>query len=263
MPIINSEMKTRTVKINNENKIVCLVESDQEILEAKSEDLPTIGLMTKEVLNHGNALWGADYVVEDINQVDCELLNKVYCRHNNLPLTIAKTKRCLLREMSLDRLDDLFELYAMPGVTDYVEPLFEYQDEMAYQKEYIKQMYGYFEYGMWLVLDKKTGKLIGRAGLEHREYKRPEKQNSKNIIMETELEMGYLISPDYQRKGIATEVCKTIINYARDNTEYKRLNCLINEKNLASIKFAKSLGFKFLEKIEMKNEIMERYILNL
>lgn len=31
-------------------------------------------------------------------------------------------------------------------------------------------MYGYYGYGMWLVFDKASGELIGRAGLEHREF---------------------------------------------------------------------------------------------
>ena len=31
---------------------------------------------------------------------------------------------------------------------------------------YIKNMYGFFEYGLWLVFEKKSGELIGRAGIE-------------------------------------------------------------------------------------------------
>ena len=84
-------------------------------------------------------------------------------------------------------------MYDQPGVTyqldakgqrqpGYIEPLFAREEEAEYQQAYITHMYGYYGYGMWLVFDRTTGNLIGRAGLEHRDFDG-----------QTELEMGYVI----------------------------------------------------------------------
>ena len=78
-------------------------------------------------------------------------------------------------------------------MTDFVEPLYDYETELEYQKAYIENMYGFYEYGMWLVLSRETGKLIGRAGLEHDE-------------------LGYMIAPELWNQGYATEVCRFIID---------------------------------------------------
>ena len=58
-------------------------------------------------------------------------------------------------------------MYAEPGMTDYMEGLYEYEEELEYQKAYIENMYRFYGYGIWLVFEKKTGTLIGRAGVEH------------------------------------------------------------------------------------------------
>ena len=111
-------------------------------------------------------------------------------------------------------------------------------------------MYRYFGYGMWLVFDKVTGKLIGRAGLEHREF-----EEERGI----ELELGYLFAPEYQHKGYATEVCEQIIAYAKENTQFEELNCYINSQNIASIKLAERLGFIFLGESKEIGKQMKRY----
>ena len=86
-----------------------------------------------------------------------------------------------MRELELSDLDALFSMYAEPGMTDYMEGLYEYEEELEYQKAYIENMYRFYGYGMWLVFEKKTGTLIGRAGVEHREE------------LNGDMELGYAI----------------------------------------------------------------------
>ena len=73
---------------------------------------------------------------------------------------------------------------------------------------------------MWLVFSRETGKLIGRAGLEHDE-------------------LGYMIEPELWNQGYATEVCRFIIDYARENTDFEALYGRRAEKNTASVRLAK------------------------
>ena len=172
----------------------------------------------------GEPQCGTRYAVESLAELDIEYLERVRIRHNHSPRDIGETDRCLIRELSLSDLPALYELYDKPGMTDFVEPLYDYETELEYQKAYIENMYGFYEYGMWLVFSKETGKLIGRAGLEHDE-------------------LGYMIAPEFQNQGYATEVCRFIIEYARENTDFEELYCRIDERNEASVRLAKKLGF--------------------
>ncbi len=56
-------------------------------------------------------------------------------------------------------------------------------------------------------------------------------------------EMGWIIHPDYQKKGIATVLLQTILSYAKKKA-LKRAEAEIAIENKASIKLAKKLGFK-------------------
>lgn len=172
----------------------------------------------------GEPQCGTRYAVESLEELDIEYLERVRRRYNHIPWDIGETDRCLIRELSLSDLPALYELYAKPGMTDYVEPLYDYETELEYQKAYIENMYGFYEYGMWLVFSKETGKLIGRAGLEHDE-------------------LGYMIAPELWNQGYATEVCRFIIDYACENTDFEELYCRIDERNTASVRLAKKLGF--------------------
>ena len=186
------------------------------------------------------------YAVESLAELDIEYLERVRRRYNHIPWDIGETDRCLIRELSLSDLPALYELYDKPGMTDYVEPLYDYETELEYQKAYIENMYGFYEYGMWLVFSKETGKLIGRAGLEHNE-------------------MGYMIAPELWNRGYATEVCRFIIDYARENTDFEKLYCRIDERNEASVRLAKKLGFVRNAQIgnERNTDELDRYVLSI
>ena len=194
----------------------------------------------------GEPQCGTRYAVESLAELDIEYLDRVRRRYNHIPWDIGETDRCLIRELSLSDLPALYELYDKPGMTDFVEPLYDYETELEYQKAYIENMYGFYEYGMWLVFSKETGKLIGRAGLEHNE-------------------MGYMIAPEFQNLGYATEVCRFIIDYARKNTDFEELYCRIDEKNVASVRLAKRLGFVRNGQIgnERNTGGLDRYVLSI
>ena len=194
----------------------------------------------------GEPQCGTRYAVESLAELDIEYLERVRRRHNHIPWDIGETDRCLIRELSLADLPALYELYDKPGMTDFVEPLYDYETELEYQKAYIENMYDFYEYGMWLVFSKETGKLIGRAGLEHNE-------------------MGYMIAPEFQNLGYATEVCRFIVDYARKNTDFEELYCRIDEKNVASVRLAKRLGFVRNGQIgnERNTGGLDRYVLSI
>ena len=122
--------------------------------------------------------------------------------YNSLRLVQERNYSLEEIEITLDDLDGLFALYAGEGMTEYLDPLYEYEKEKEYQRSYINYMYRLYGNGMWVVIEKATGKQIGRVGIENRE------------ACDGEPELGYMIDVSYQRKGYATEVCLAVIGYA-------------------------------------------------
>lgn len=208
---------------------------------AMKQGIATIGYDPKQ------SFLSADMIVEGFEEVDACFLTRVFERHHGIPWKILETERCLVRELEPADLKELFAMYAEPGMTDHMEGLYPYEEELAYQKAYIEHMYGFYGYGMWLVFEKGTGKLIGRAGIEHREE------------LGGALELGYAIRTGWQRKGYATEVCGAILSYAHEQLGFTEIYCLIEKENQVSIHLAEKLGFIFGDEIQTGGKQMRRY----
>ena len=95
----------------------------------------------------GEPQCGTRYAVESLAELDIEYLERVRRRYNHIPWDIGETDRCLIRELSLSDLPALYELYDKPGMTDFVEPLYDYETELEYQKAYIAVSYTQLEVG--------------------------------------------------------------------------------------------------------------------
>lgn len=197
--------------------------------------LPPKDTMTEEVSGEcGEAepeFPSVDIVVEGFEEVDFDFLEKIYQRHHDIPWKILETERLFVRELALTDMDALFELYSYEGMTDYMEGLYPYEEEYEYQKAYIENMYRFFGYGMWLVFEKETGKLIGRAGVEHRE------------ALDGELELGYAIGKPWQGKGYATEVSLGILTYVKEELGFDKICSLVQPENAASLHVLEKCGF--------------------
>lgn len=229
-----------------ENSIFLSTEGT-ELLRMKKQGMTVVGF-TEPGQEMKPEFSTADMLVEGFAEIDGEFLTQVYQRNHHLPWTILETKRCNVREITLEDIDALFALYSWEGMTEYLEPLYDYEKEKEYQKAYIENMYGFYGYGMWLVIEKETGNLIGRAGIEHREE------------LGGELELGYAIGTPYQRQGYATEVCLAILEYAKNYLECDKLNCLIEKGNLVSEHLAERLGFTLGEEPVINGKHMKRYV---
>lgn len=192
---------------------------------------------------------GADMIVEGFEEVDVQFLDRIMKRAQGLPWITVVTGRCYLREMTLDDLDDLFALYAQPGITDYTEPLYERPQEEQYTRDYIDNMYRFYGYGMWLVCDRESGALIGRAGFSH-----------QDLGGEIVLEMGYIIGVPWQRRGYATEVCEKLLAFARTNlADFGTVNCFVEPGNTASHGLMKKLAFDRTGTVTIGGRSMIRY----
>ena len=146
------------------------------------------------------------------------------------------TDRLYLREQTIHDLDRLYEIYSSENITKYMEGLYEdYEEEYNFTLAYIKNMYNFYGYGIWLVVRKEDDEIIGRAGLSNRE-----------VDGEIKLELGYVIADEYQNYGYAYEACKAICRFVKEFLYEEEIVCFIRKENISSIKLAEKLGFKYL-----------------
>lgn len=232
-------------------EIILISENGDILTESVKSGMITIGYLppaeTAASENDVVEFPQVDIIVEGFEEVDYDFFEKIYQRHHNLPWTILETERLIVRELTLSDMDSLFELYSYEGMTDYMEGLYDYEEEYDYQKAYIENMYRFFGYGMWLVFEKESGKLIGRAGVEHREE------------LEGELELGYAIGKPWQKKGYATEVCKGILTYVWEELGFDEICSLVECRNTLSIHLLEKLGFILEEELILDGICYKKY----
>lgn len=177
-------------------------------------------------------LGAADYVVEGFDEVGPELLQMVYQHAHGMPATVGRTKRLVLRELSMEDIPAFYKILHMPGVMALSgipdRPLTE---ELELHQAYIQNSYHFSGYGFWGVFLKQDGTLIGRCGI----------QNS-NIEGRPEIELGYLLAPAFQGAGYAEECCRFVLDYAFSHLGLCRVTAVIARGNLPSLHLARKLG---------------------
>lgn len=190
-----------------------------------------IALLNEE--NNGQDFSFCKYAIMDPAMCEPEFFEGVLKRFLGLPWDILETKRCLIRETTVADVDVFYQLYSDKEITEYMEPLFEdVQEEIEYTKSYIKNVYEFYGFGMWTVVEKNTGEIIGRAGVSYREgYELPE--------------LGFMIGKKYWRQGYAYEVCCAILDYMHENYDMEEIIIFIEPQNTPSIYLAKKLGANF------------------
>lgn len=193
-------------------------------------------------------LSGTQFAIEEIEGVEWEYFYKVYQRFANEPWQITETKRCIIREMSVADVDDLYELYRSPAVTKYTEPLFEDREkEIQYIKDYIENIYKYYGFGMWLIVRKEDGKLIGRAGFDYRPGF-------------ADAELGFVIGEPFWRNGYAYEVCSLLMELGKTVYGFEKVQALVRAENEASVQLLKKLGFDYTDEVMVNGQKYERFM---
>lgn len=92
-----------------------------------------------------------------------------------------------------------------------------------------RQLKRYMEYGfgLWAVIQKGSGEMIGQCGLTMQPWK--ERQL---------LEVGYLFRKDFWHQGFATEAARGCMSYAYDKLGADEIFSIIRDTNLPSRKVA-------------------------
>lgn len=165
---------------------------------------------------------------------------------------ILETPRTYLRPYRLDDLEDLHKI--LDEKTMYAWGHAFSKQECKDWIEQQLQRYQKYGFGLWAVVDKASGEIIGNAGLNYEnimlvsdETKVDEVDSSGESQCEI-LELGYIINHRFWWQGLGLEVASACAEYAFSKLGVKELYCLIKEDNAPSLKLAKKLGMRVVGK---------------
>jgi [ribosomal protein S5]-alanine N-acetyltransferase len=146
---------------------------------------------------------------------------------------ILTTKRLRLRQFEPR---DLAGLHACFGDTEAMRywnfPPCETEAESARWLGILEKNTSPYQYLAWAVADKRSDRCIGMVNYHHREA-----QNRR-------LEVGYIVDPAQQRRGLMTEAMQGLLAYCFEELAVHRVQALIHPDNAASIALATRLGFR-------------------
>lgn len=154
---------------------------------------------------------------------------------------ILETERLSLREMNDGDFEDLCQMLQDTVVMTAYEHAFE-DEEARRWLENQKRRYREDGFGLWAVLLKETGEMIGQCGLTWQCV-------GENSV----LEIGYLFKKDFWHKGYATEAATVCKQYAFEVLDIDEVYSIIRDTNIASQAVAKRNG------MTLKGKIVKHY----
>lgn len=191
-------------------------------------------------------VYGADMIVRETDDWDWkndrQFLSRIWQRHYQLPWTIAETERLLIRESVPEDFRQIYKFYESEIQNPDVKPFPEDNAEAAFLA-YIRGQYPLFGYGLWTVVEKKAGCVVGRIGFEMLQEELPEPFELP--------ELSVLIGTEYRGRGYAKEAAKALLSYAADELELPGILYRTSITNRASLALAESLKFISLNRYNL------------
>ncbi|WP_279127605.1 glutamine-hydrolyzing GMP synthase [Helicobacter winghamensis] len=173
------------------------------------------------------------------------------CENRADSISILETPRTYLRPYHLD------DLEALQKILDE-KTMYAWGHAFSKQecKDWIEQQlqrYQKYGFGLWAVVDKASGEIIGNAGLNYESITLVgEVQDEVDSSAESKeceiLELGYVINHRFWGQGLGLEVASVCAKYAFSKLGVNELYCLIKEDNMPSLKLAKKLGMRIVGK---------------
>ncbi len=161
--------------------------------------------------------------------MDNEMISRIF---KNMP--ILECERLVLRPIRITDAEDVYDYSKRVDLTRFL--LWSPHPYIAYTKEYLKYVVKQYRAGNfydWAIEEKESGRMIGTCGFtsidaEHRSA-----------------EIGYVLNPDFHRRGYAPEAARAVINFGFRELSLNRIQCRFMKGNDASLKVAQRLGMTF------------------
>lgn len=141
------------------------------------------------------------------------------------PFPVLTTERLILRRFTYDDAADLFEMRSNEAVMQYIHrPINKTIDDAIGLIDVIEDLLSKNDGITWCICLKNSNKYIGSIG-----FWRIEKDSHR-------AEIGYLLNPAYQGRGIMQECITTVIDYGFNVIKLHSIGAYVSPKNFASIK---------------------------
>jgi ribosomal-protein-alanine N-acetyltransferase len=181
---------------------------------------------------------------------------------------VLQTERLVLRNLTMDDLDELAAIYGDPDVRHYFPEGTLNREETKEELEwFIDVYYARYGYGLWATVDKGTGEFIGRCGLiPWTILLSPTGELALGGTGDhpvgpegSEVEVAYMLAKRSWGRGLATEAATAIVAYGFEQLDLERLICLIDPENVASMRVAEKIGMTLDGNVELDGERFPLY----
>jgi len=148
------------------------------------------------------------------------------------PFPVIETERLLLRRITNDDVNEVFELRSNPETMKYIpRPLVKNNDDALEHIAMIEDKITTNVGINWGITLKDNPKLLGIIG-----FYRMQPENYR-------AEIGYMLSPDFHGRGIIPEAVNKLIRYGFDDLKLHSIEAVIDPENFASEKVLEKCGF--------------------
>lgn len=150
---------------------------------------------------------------------------------------MIETPRLYMRKHRRDDFPKLAAMWADPRVVEHIGGKPSTRQQSWSRLLNYAGHWALMDYGYWAVEERESGEYIGDVGFSdfHREMV---------PSIEGVPELGWVLAPQAQEKGYATEATLAAIGWAQANLlEAERISCIIAPENQPSIRVAKTCGF--------------------
>ena len=145
-----------------------------------------------------------------------------------------ETDRLILRGMRVSDAEDMYAYAKRPSVTEYLT--WNPHESVAETREYltyVAQRYRTGDFYDWSLVDQESGRMIGTCGF------------TSFSCPNDAAEIGYVLNPDYQGRGLATEAVRRVLAFGFEELGLHRIEAHFIEGNAASLRLMERVGMTF------------------
>ncbi|MDV7696698.1 GNAT family N-acetyltransferase [Chryseobacterium soli] len=154
-----------------------------------------------------------------------------------------ETERLILRPMSLDDKEFIFELYNRPKFIQYIgdRNIKTIADAENYIRDRFLPQFEKLGFGNYLVVTKEENKKIGGVGIFERE--------GLDVM-----DIGFSLLEEFEDKGYAYEAALKVKSIGMDEFGMKKISAITSKDNFSSQKLIEKLGLQFKKYVRIPND---------